>query len=357
MKITRIIVHNVAVPPTATAIYRLEPGRSMQDETPLRTVIEVETDEGLIGLGESRSSAEALRKGGQPLLGTDPRTFNLRSLPIPQDGAYDIYEMAMYDLVGKATGLPTCHLLGGPYRHWVSVHYWMGKRTPEESARIAKEGWAKGFKGVKVKVGHDRPEEATVDRVVAIREAVGETFEIVLDANGGYETVENVRRIARELEPYDIVMLEDPVHRSQLDAFEELNGTIPIPLALHVLTMEAAVQAVKRDLCTYMNVGYGDMARFVLACDIVHQVGIPTWHGSAMELGIRDASYLHACAAAKGCTLSSDILHHLWEDDLILTPITIVDGMAEVPMGLGLGVELDPEAVERYRVGERWEIE
>ncbi|MBI4531720.1 MAG: muconate lactonizing mandelate racemase, partial [Candidatus Latescibacteria bacterium] len=62
-------------------------------------------------------------------------------------------------------------------------------------------------------------------------------------------------------------------------------------------------------------------------------------------------------AAAKGCTLSSDILHHLWEDDLILTPITIVDGMAEVPMGPGLGVELDPEAVERYRVGERWEIE
>jgi muconate cycloisomerase len=68
-------------------------------------------------------------------------------------------------------------------------------------------------------------------------------------------------------------------------------------------------------------------------------------------LGILDMSYVHACAAAKACTMASDIIgNFLREDDLLVSPIRFVDGAAIVPQEPGLGVELDEEAVARYRV-------
>ena len=224
----------------------------------------------------------------------------------------------------------------------------MGKRTPEESARIALEGKAKGFKGIKIKCGNDAPDQGTLERVQAITEAVGTEFELVLDANGGLSG--DIVALERRSRDYNVTMLEDPFPRTEVDAVAELRKRIEIPLAYHALNLDQAVQAIKREACAYMNGGCGSLATFVLMSDMADAAGIPTWHGSAMELGVRDAAYLHACAAARGCTLSSDILHHLWQDDLLVEPITLEGGLARVPPGPGLGVELDREALERYSV-------
>ena len=76
---------------------------------------------------------------------------------------------------------------------------------------------------------------------------------------------------------------------------------------------------------------------------------MPVWHGSGHELGILDAAMMHSCAAAANCTLPSDILSHQRVDDLIVEPIDIRDSYALVSARPGLGVDLDDDAVRRYR--------
>ena len=79
--------------------------------------------------------------------------------------------------------------------------------------------------------------------------------------------------------------------------------------------------------------------------------GIPVWHGSGVGLGISEAAILHSAAAAKACTLSSDVVgEKIRSNDLIVEPIRFADGSALVPQGPGLGVELDMDAVEKYGV-------
>jgi L-alanine-DL-glutamate epimerase-like enolase superfamily enzyme len=92
------------------------------------------------------------------------------------------------------------------------------------------------------------------------------------------------------------------------------------------------------------------MASFVANAYLAGAAGMPVWHGSGNDCGIVDASYLHSCAAAPNCTLPSDILSFLREDDLIVEPIEIRSSYAIVSDKPGLGVELDEDAVRRYGV-------
>ena len=90
---------------------------------------------------------------------------------------------------------------------------------------------------------------------------------------------------------------------------------------------------------------------FVKCCFIAEQAGVPVWHGSGVDLGIMDMSYVHACAAAPAATLPSDVVgNFLREDDLLVEPIRIEDGCAVVPDKGGLGIELDEEAVRKYEI-------
>jgi muconate cycloisomerase len=357
VKITHIEVHACAVPPMPTALYRIDPDRPLQEQIDADTrpkyIAEVHTDDGLVGLGESHRGIDEnlVRQALEPLLGLDPLKLNLRALPVPESIAYDVGEIALYDLVGKALGYSVCHLLGGPFRTWVGAHYWMGKRTPEQSAEIALEGKDKGFKGVKVKCGKDAPDQESVARVRAIRDAVGDDFEIELDANGGFRMREDLVDLCAQLHELGVARLEDPYPRADPFPFVTLRAQTRLPLAYHALTLEQTLEAVRINAAQAMNVGCGSLPLFVRMADLADAGGIPTWHGSAQELGIRDAAYVHACAAAPGCTLSSDILHHLWEDDLIATPLELEEGQVRLPDGPGLGVELDRDAVMRYRVG------
>ena len=79
--------------------------------------------------------------------------------------------------------------------------------------------------------------------------------------------------------------------------------------------------------------------------------GTPAWHGSGVELGIRDMSFVHAAAATRSCTIPSDTLCYMRQSDLLTTPFRVEKGFIAVPDAPGLGVTLDEAAVKRYRVG------
>jgi muconate cycloisomerase len=95
----------------------------------------------------------------------------------------------------------------------------------------------------------------------------------------------------------------------------------------------------------------GGIANFLRLADVADASGIRCWHGSEVDLGILEASYLHAAAAARNCTLPSDVFGEaVRQDDLLVEPLEIVNSRAHVPQKPGLGIDLDLTAVEKYRV-------
>jgi len=310
-------------------------------------ILSLETDEGLVGLGEAfRGQAEeAVRQAAQSLLGQDPLELNPQQLPVPQ-GLAPAFEMALYDIVGKAVGLPVCSLLGARYREKVEVSYWSPHTPPGETAEGARIAVEKGFKSYKLKA---RPWDI-VEQVRAIEEAVGSRLEIVADPNTLFGYPSTAIRLAKQLEAHNVKCFEDPVPKWNLDWYAFMRQKTTVPMALHLGEATDVVNAVKREACDYLNLG-GSMSQFVRMANIAEAAGIQVWHGSGVDLGIADMSYVHACAAAKAATLPSDIIgNFLREDDVIKSPIEIVDGYAKVPREPGLGVDFDLQAVEKYRV-------
>ena len=95
----------------------------------------------------------------------------------------------------------------------------------------------------------------------------------------------------------------------------------------------------------------GGLFSFVRTASIAEAAGIPCWHGGGLELGIAGMSHVHACTAARGCILPSDLVGSFSrEDDLIVTPVRFEDGCAMVPQEPGLGVEIDMGALAKYSV-------
>ena len=336
-----------------------KPAWQVQFDQIWKYVYRVWTDEGIEGLGESYRGVNSQVVDGiiASLIGADPMKMNLRDLPIAWSREYDGFEAAMFDLVGKKLGVPTYRLLGGAYREAIDVDCWTGRRTTADAVRKAREGCEAGFHGIKFKCNL---QDDVVAWAEGVRVACGPAFRIVLDPNARFERPAEVLRFARQLEAVgNIQCLEDPVPRWNLHWYRLLREKTALPIALHVALpylelgqmLQDTVKAIQLEAVDYFNFNCG-IANFVRMADVADAAGIPCWHGSEVDLGILEAAYLHACAAARNCTLRSDIFGELVrEDDLILAPHEIKNGRAPVPQAPGLGVQLDPKAVEKYRVG------
>jgi muconate cycloisomerase len=108
------------------------------------------------------------------------------------------------------------------------------------------------------------------------------------------------------------------------------------------------INAIKREAADVLNLG-GTMAQFVAMSRLAAAGGLPIWHGSGVDLGLLDASYIHAAACAETCTLGSDIVGQMIrQENLLRTPLRFADGKVELPQSPGLGVEVDEEQLQRY---------
>lgn len=376
MRITDITWVKVRVPCRPDSVNSPPWGVDAWESIP-RFIIQVHTDEGIVGLGETPRgvSEEAVRAAAQRLQGQDPFHLCWQDLPLgpdmsaylvgwnstaypprpyeltlPPGPAYVAFESAIFDIVGKALGLPVHRLLGSACRSAVPVDFWMGRRTPEDAARRTRLAVSLGYRGLKMKSALEDPVVAQVEAIV---EAGGPDFRIIIDPNQRYYRPAEALRLARDLERFpQIVALEDPVPVWNLDWYRLLRQKTTIPLALHLSTPQQVINAIKAEACDYLNLG-GGMVNFVKCAAIAEAAGILVWHGSGVDLGILEASYVHAAAVARTCVLPSDIFGRLIrEHDLLVEPLRIENGQVVVPQRPGLGVDLDLDAVERYRVRE-----
>jgi muconate cycloisomerase len=370
VKITGCDIWTVVVPALPGTVNSPEFGPATWDQVP-KHIIRLRTDDGVYGLGETSRGCprEAVERAAAQLVDRDPLTIPLQALPLaprapevarpgrayegPSGGgrgnaAYDAFEMALFDLVGRALGLPAHALLGGAVRTRVPADFWIGQQMPDDAGRAARRGKEMGFHGLKMKCAIDDP---WVERMQAILDAAGPEFMVTIDPNERFYRPAEAIRLAMTLERFpNIAIYEDPVPKWNLDWYVQIRAAITVPVALHLGNPHDVVNAIKAEACDHMNLG-GGMVQFVRNAAMAAAAGMLCWHGSGVDLGITEHSYLHAAACARNCVLPSDLVGS-WvrEDDLIVDGLRFEDGHAILPDKPGLGCELDEAALERYSV-------
>ena len=365
MKITNVRLTPVNIPMDIPYFWSggLYPGTT-------KVVIEVETDEGLIGLGEAPSDElmPTLRGMADRIIGRDPIDIaDLEGRCVPPwqivqntDGnavvrAFGAIEIALWDLRGKAWGQPLYQLLGGAVRKDIPFTEYFayrssadGRETRQTSESVAEyclkmreEHGSTFFEG-KLTVGDP---EREIETVRQLREALGPKAMIRLDSNMAW-SVPTAARILREIEPYNIRNYEDPV--GTFEEMAQLRRHSSIPFSSHVPDIRRVVRLGVPDTIVVNFAVLGGISRalrFIGACEAM---GIGFWCYSG-DAGICTAAYLHMSAAMPHISEPSQSLFRWQVGDVIADgPFRQTNNIVRVPEGPGLGVELDRAAVAHW---------
>jgi L-alanine-DL-glutamate epimerase-like enolase superfamily enzyme len=378
MKVTDVRAVNVCVP--LSTFGKFEPVTMWYGTrfAALKTIIFIETDEGITGLGESWAPAATAIQGlKRRIIGRDPfdvnpilRTINNRGnvlsvighLPVALLNVSGGLSMALWDIIGKATNKPVYKLIGGRYRERVECRYWMCAKPPKDLATEALKAVEAGFKALKVKIGLNP--ELDVKCVKAIREAVGDRIDIGFDFNGGYTAGKAIWTI-KKMEEYDPSHMEEPVCSLNINALARVRRHVDVPIlccgrgcttkeSIQELIFKDAVDAVNLDLCR--NGGFLETQR----CAAVAEAGglEASCHSSPGELGIATAAQLHLATATPNWLEPVDSAYVKLlppSEDIITRPFEYREGSLRAPDGPGLGVEIDEERFEKAR--RRYELE
>jgi muconate cycloisomerase len=339
----------VVVPMKADSTTDPETAESSRFDLVPKIILKVHTDSGIVGIGETGRGEDysAVERNAQFLKGKNALDFNLLRLELPARVGYAAFEMALYDLVGKALGWPVYRLLGGLAQRKVLVGYWTGRRTPAGIRRVAERAVAGKFTSIKTKCMQGDP----VVECAEVLAKVAPGIKYIVDPNTRYKSYADFLPVAKALDRIgNCLVFEDPFNKNDFEGYRNLRREVKTHVAQHLGEPRAMIRVIKENACSVFNTGGNPgMSSFVSNCYLAGAAGMPVWHGSGNDCGIVDASYLHSCAAAPNCTLPSDILSFLREDDLIVEPIEIKESYAIVSDRPGLGVELDEDAIRRYQ--------
>jgi len=329
-----------------------------------KLVIEVETDAGLVGLGEAPSPDldRAVRAMGTRLLGCDPLDIAAcegRCLPpwqIVQNTddttavrAFGSIELALWDIRGKAWHAPLYQLLGGAVRHEIPFTEYFAFRdkremTPEAvldyCLRMKAEHGSTHFEG-KLSLGDPRLEVETVRQ---LRTALGPDAVIRLDANMQY-SLSTARWLLSALAPFDVRNYEDPV--ATFEEMRALRQHSAIPFSSHVPDIRRAVAYGVPDFIVVNFAVLGGIARTIRFIGACEAMGVGFWCYSG-DAGIATAAYLHVSAAMPWITEPSQSLCR-WQTADVLEegPFRQTNNVVRVPSGDGLGVTLDRASLAR----------
>lgn len=345
-------------------------------------LVRVETDEGLVGIGEACPAYEFTGDTlwsvqdvineylGPAVIGRDP--FQIEEIvhvwerelwTVGNQAASGGLEMALWDLQGNALGRPLCDLVGGRTRDRLTEVIAYGWDEPEVLAAKTKKLRAAGMTVFKIKTG-DAPERDE-QRVAAVREAAGPDARITVDANQGWWDAKTAVRAIKLLEPYGIEFAEQPVRMDDLEAARWVRERVDVPIALDesVRGPREALAAAKAGACDMFVVKLmktGGILNALKVNAIAEAAGITVMMGNMGESSVGLAAHFHLSAAlANAVHCDADVP---WRPGGFTRDLgsglatEVVDGVSfvKVPEGPGLGVTLDEEAVAAQRATRRW---
>ena len=343
--------------------------------------VQIETDSGLTGLGESgtwghlEASATAIKKFADYLIGQDPRlvehhwnvmyrTSHFRGAAIM--GAISAIDIALWDIKGKHYGVPVYELLGGKTRHKARVYFHVRGETTEQLVAGCVDAKHQGFTAV----GHltpflDEPRTVpffkthaqkmrdAIDTVRRYREAVGNDVDLCIEIHRRLTPAEAVV-LGRAIEPFHPMFYEDPILPDNFDAMAEVAKQIGIPIAtgerLHtiyefqMLLARGAVQYVRPDVC--LAGGITGTKKIAALAEASHVGVVP--HNPLSPVSTA------ACLQVAACIPNFAIQEYPRGEDrppkseIVKTTIRCEDGFLLIPDSPGIGIELAEGAAEKY---------
>jgi muconate cycloisomerase len=327
---------------------------------------------GLVGVGEAPAErwwtgedAASVRNAIERYLAPAliGRSIGVRAASAAMEGALAdnpyakaAIEMALWDLLGKIAGLPLYALLGGGPPHPVPIKYGIGLTSVEHAREQAARGLELGFGYLKVKVGGSLRDDLA--RVAVVREVAGDRARIGVDANGGWSHVVAIEAL-QPLKDLSVSFLEQPVSHRFPAALVDVTRRSAIPVVAHesLRTFADGLAAAESGLAHIWALTPSTHGGLVATLDLLgvaRAAGIPCLLGSTVELGIATAFMAHIGAAFAQIAASpvpSDVIGPFYhEGDIVAGDLTFSNGEVAVGAAPGLGVELDPDQLERYGV-------
>lgn len=328
-------------------------------------LVRIDTDTGVSGLGEATVTAvwsgetqrgtiaviEAALAG--LLIGADP--FDLAWLErrmaqavFANSFAKSAIEMALLDLQGRALGVPVHHLLGGrnPEKDDIRLKFVIGSVEPVLAAERAARMVAAGWRAIKVKVGKTRRPADDLERLTAVREAIGPEVWLSVDANGAF-SVEDAIWLARRLETCDVRLFEQPTRRGRHDEMRQVRSRSPIPIMADesIFTFDDGLDLLRHDAADVLSVYPGKHGGIRQTQEIVRLAeafGVACTIGSNLEREVATAAMAHLVAATPNLWCErypGDLIGPLYfEQPLTDRPLDYRTDRLAIPAGPGLGV-------------------
>jgi L-alanine-DL-glutamate epimerase-like enolase superfamily enzyme len=366
MKITRIETYDIAL-----KLKKPFKNANMIREKSSNTVVKIETDEGISGYGsatfahffagETQGSVHYAvdRLLSPALTGSDPT--NIASLVDKMDliivgnpFAKATVEMALWDIKGKALGVPVCDLFGGSRRRSIPVNHSLSYGSVDEMTQQALEHVGHGFAALKIYCGREGigPD---LERIRAIRRAVGTEVDLYVELNQRWD-FKTTLRLLPKLVDLDILFLEQPISSCLYREMRILRERSPIPIAVDesVFSPRDVAWAADEGVADIVNIYVlkaGGMLNARSALDVADAVGLDAFIGSFNELSISNMASAHLSATIKALNYPCYLVGpSLYEEDIVLEPVTIKDGMLHLSDRPGLGVEVDEDKLRKFQI-------
>ncbi len=327
-------------------------------------VVEVETDRGISGLGESvpaptpEVTLAAINSVTPQLLGRDPRQVAQRWQEIQSIGGWSAFphtghaalagiEIACWDLLGKSLGAPIHALFGGRVRDAIEfmgfVPWHPNPARIEAEARVLA---AAGYGTLYVKGGFG--EQRDLASVEALRGGAGPSVKLRIDPNEAWSG-DVALRMAHALHAFDLQYIEQPTRMDRLEDLSLLRRRSPVPIAanqsswlnhnvLDIVSMRAA------DVIMTDPWQAGGISAFLTAARLCETAGIPLVYHSFAPLSIATRAAMQVLAASAACHYAHQTYHGMLVDDVVRHPVQHQAGYEPVDDRPGIGVDLDPEA-------------
>jgi len=302
----------------------------------------VTTDTGHVGWGEtvihytySRVSDESVAR----VLGKSPATL------MNEDSLGAGLQMALFDVVGKILEVPVYQLLGTQCRKAVPISWWSIDASPENWAAEAADAVKHGYTSFKNK---PRPWWDILAQVEAVAEVVPADFKLDLDPNSSFRDAATALPILRKLAAHpNVAMFETPIPQSDVEGNQQIRQTIDRPIAMH-FGSPPYTTCVREDVCSGFVIG-GGKSQVMREGQLSAAADMPFWL-QIVGNGLTTTWAGHLGSALTHATWPAITCINLYSDPLLTHPIQVAEGCHTIPDSPGLGVEVNEEAIERFRV-------
>ena len=365
MKVVDVRTHLMSIPHLKDYRWAIGSPRGTNN-----VLVEVETEDGIIGYGDAcgTRSAEAvdatIRSVRRYVIGQDAFRSQLIMATLYRKGnwsnqrrfanqAFAGIEMALWDACGKALGQPVHRLLGGKYHE--SIH-WFGfvqGGTPHALADHAKRLTDQGFDILYMKIGIR--DDIDLLSVASVREAIGDGVRLRLDVNEAWTRTQAIR-MSRQLEPFNIDWIEQPLVFWDFEGAARLRSMSPIPTTLDqsIFTHYDVLRMIRENASDVLVLGFhetGGLLQLRNAAAVADAAGISlNRHAVLGESGLSTLAALHVLSTIPNLADGNQIMSGLFEQDVLVDgQVEITNARTPVPDQPGLGAQINWDSVGRFK--------